>query len=187
MTKKTKKTRKSADGMATSSKRTAGETYACGPNVAKRRNSAKCCEMRFDCEDVIITDPGYVISNPRHWLSFIERTPLSCGPAIRDSGKTRILVADTLWGDWLCSLTGTLSGAKHGFGTFTADAGMVCACAPGSRRLRAITKRLPAMCYTLLEGFTGTVRIIHSKGVCHVEGSGKTEDGEVKFRSRRIG
>ena len=152
----------------------------------RRRRGTKICEMQFDHEDVIITDPCYLIRNRRQWMSFVDHIPFDDVPSTLSSGKMRMLVADTIFGDWMCSLEGTLCGKEHDFGTFTADAGLVCACAPGHRRLDAVVSRLPCQCYVILRKFTGTVRIVHRRGVCHVDGNGRTVDGEVEFTSRQI-
>ena len=162
------------------------ETSGAKSASGRRRKATKSCEMLFDHEDVIITDPCYLIRNRKQWLAFVDRIPFDDVPSILNRGKMRMLVADTIFGDWMCSLEGTLCGKKHDFGTFTADAGLVCTCAPGHRRIDAVVNRLPCQCYVVLRKFTGTVRIVHRRGVCHVEGNGRTVDGEVEFTSRQI-
>lgn len=131
--------------------------------------------------DIVITDPCYLVK-PKAWKEFcgsLEGGTLT--PVLRNLSGIRMLVADTLFGDWACRLYRLEGGKKkEPIGTFTADAGMVCAAVLDGRK---VPKNTPKMCYTVIPNFTGRVIVVHSNGVCHVEGTGYSDGKDIEFTS----
>ena len=143
--------------------------------------------MDFTAQDVVITDPCYLVRDEL-WRELRE-TKLDAAriaPTKIEIGGVRMILADTIYGDWMCSLEGARNGEEYTFGRFTADAGMVCAAAFGRTDPNGVLARLPKTCWTMLPLFTGSVTIAHRCGGCTVTGVGRSEGREVSFASRQI-
>lgn len=122
-------------------------------NTSRYINSAF---IEFKNEDIVITDPCYIIKD-EDW----EKS--SFGSNLRIFGVTNYLTRDTLYGDWSCTVF-NLDEDRKLIGEFCADAGLVCVLS-----LRdAIEKINPNFeqwakdhdwCVTIIRNFTGFVQI----------------------------
>lgn len=119
-------------------------------------------EISFDNEDIIITDPCYIVKDDYDW------SLCDCGSNMEALGITNFLCHDTLYGDWSCTTSNTDTSEK--IGKFCADAGQVIVCS-----LKDALKINPDFDYhttrpwttTLIKGFTGKVHfeIEHTGGI----------------------
>lgn len=152
-----------------------------------REPQALMATMDFLVKDVVITDPCYLVRDEL-WRELC-RTKLDNAritPTRVEVGSVKMILADTIYGDWMCALEGKSSGEDHEFGKFTADAGMVCAATLGKADTAKVLSRLPKHCYAIIPAFTGRVTITHKYGVCVVSGTGRSNGRDVAFTSRQI-
>ena len=159
---------------------------ALGPSESGKPQ-ALTATMGFTAQDVVITDPCYLVRDEL-WRELCE-TKLNNAritPTKVEIGGVRMILADTIYGDWMCVLEGSRNGEEHTFGRFTADAGMVCAAAFGRTDPDKALERLPKTCWTMLPSFTGSITITHRRGGCTVTGVGRSEGRDVSFASRQV-
>ena len=156
------------------------------PCAQPAKTRSQVCEMQVENADITITDPVYLLDEPgQDSLLTLLRYDAKVRPQIACIDGREILLASTIYGDWLCELWGTMNNFKTSFGKFTADAGLVCVATGdcGSERLQ----RLPGICWARIPSFTGTVRIRHRRNTCTVEGSGTSNGVQIEFTSHQIG
>jgi hypothetical protein len=119
--------------------------------------------IHFDNEDIIITDPCYIIkADTDDWRK------CNYGNDMEALGFTNYKIRDTIYGDWSCTVFNTDTNEK--IGEFCADAGMV-----GVFSLSEVLKYNPEFDYhlkrkwttTLIESFTGDVwfEVEHHMGI----------------------
>ena len=159
-------------------------------DAADKRCSSATLEV--DGRDVVITDPCYLLRDElRNELRDRAAGNAVVPPTRVCIGGLEMVMADTIYGDWLCRLDGTRGEREKEtlFGTFTADSGMVCAaiCADPYAALA----RIPKSCWTALPSFKGEITIVHDGDNCPtrctVHGHGMSNGKYVKFSSRQIG
>ena len=154
--------------------------------ASKRGNSAT---LHVSGSDVVITDPCYLIKDEL-WSSLCSTEFLQTrvSPRVLRVGTVDILLADTIYGDWMCRLEGVEDGEPKTFGTFTADAGMVCATTFGPKdEAWEAFSHLPQRCWCVIPDFMGSVTITHRSGECTVSGEGTSAGKPVKFNNVQIG
>lgn len=145
--------------------------------------------MDVVAKDVVITDPCYFVKDElwsdlcESWLGDASRVK----PKLVEIGGAKMVLASTIYGDWMCKLEGTRNGERCRFGTFTADAGMVCAATFEKADPRELLARLPASCWTVIRQFTGRITIKHARNECRLFGCGRSEGRNVQFESVQIG
>lgn len=163
-----------------------------GLGKKKERDRKKhVCEM--DCDgsaDLIVTDPCYVFHGDA-WREVIDlfqgmaTVNGALAPQELEHAGLKMVIADTIFGDWCCEVKDSLQGK---LGTFTADAGCVCALQLTYKDAVSRFKGINRMCWLRIPRFAGTVRICHQNGKCWVEGKGSYKDGLLPgFRSTQIG
>lgn len=162
-----------------------------GIGKKKRDRKKHGCELYCDgSADLIITDPCYVFRSD-DWgevvklLQGLGTVNGALAPQILEYGGLKMIIADTIFGDWRCELSDELHGK---LGTFTADAGCVCALQLPYKDSVSRFKGLRRMQWLRIPRFAGTVRICHQNGRCWVEGKGSYKDGLLPgFKSIQIG
>lgn len=142
--------------------------------------------LKFENEDLIITDPCYIINdnNKDDWHK------CECGYNMEVLGfdSDSYVTSDTLYGDWSCSVFNT--DTKEEIGEFCADSGLV-----SVFKLKDVLKYNPDFDWhinktwstTWIKNFTGEVRINYDidecgEVYCFVEG-----EGSVNFISSQTG
>ena len=84
--------------------------------------------MDFKNEDVIITDPCYVVANREDWKKCTDAYSNDGKHDITDGlkklGFTKVISNDTVIGDWCCEVF-KIDGEKIKLGDFGADSGLV--------------------------------------------------------------
>lgn len=163
-----------------------------GLGKKKERNRRKhVCELSCDgSADLIVTDPCYVFRGD-DWGEVIDlfhgmaTVNGALAPQLLEHGGLKMIIADTIFGDWCCEVEDSL---RHGLGTFTADSGCVCALQLPYKDAVSRFKGIARMCWLRIPRFAGTVRICHQNGRCWVEGKGSYKDGLLPgFKSIQIG
>lgn len=113
--------------------------------------------LNFEHEDVLITDPGYIIRED----SNDDWGKCECGDNFEVLGITKYETRSTLYGDWGCSVYN--NDTKEKIGEFCADGGMVSVFS-----LAEVKKYNPdiekwceehSWCATIIRDFTGIVQI----------------------------
>lgn len=162
------------------------ESLAIEPRRRKPPRFASC-SIRSDGKDIVVTDPCYIMSGD-DWKALIAKfDDFRIRPHRSSVRGMRVVMADTIYGDWLCELRGSVGACKHFFGEFTADSGMVCVVVDPDDDAMERLKKLPARCWTRVRKFTGTVRVVHRGESCRVYGNGTYLGSKAKFSSRQIG
>lgn len=157
------------------------------PRATRGKRTLPPGVMDVEDADIIITDPTYIL-NDENWEKLLCALPEGrVRPKREKLQGMDMVLASTIYGDWLCKLTGNSGGKPHDFGKFTADTGMVCIATPISALSEEKLKKIPDMCYTKIPKFTGRVRIVHRGNVCHVMGEGRSLGTEIWFKSVQIG
>jgi hypothetical protein len=137
--------------------------------------------------DIVVTDPCYLLAR-EDWGKFVERFAAGrIEPQIASVHGVTMLLADTIYGDWLCELRGTTDNLDKEFGQFTADSGTVCVAVGPTTAMMDKLSKLPARCWTGIQAFSGKITLSHARGKCHVRGKGTSHGAAVKFSSRQIG
>lgn len=127
--------------------------------------------MEFKNQDVIITDPCYVVSNDDDWEK------CNYGMSMGSLGFKQCITASTIYGDWSCDTMKLKT--NEVIGSFTADAGMV-----GVFNLDEVLKYNPDFkdfmevspwCVTVIKNFTGDIQILENNyDQVYVYGLGST-------------
>jgi len=135
----------------------------------------------FENEDIVITDPCYVIPD-----EFWSKSGFGFDLSIFSIPDNRYATHDTIYGDWSC----TVYSDDRILGRFCADAGLVSVMS--LKDIEKINKSFEDWaeqhnwCVAVIEDFTGTVQIktdIEDDGIyCYVEGK-----GSVNFTTRQTG
>ena len=129
----------------------------------KKEEKKSLIPIHFDNEDILITDPCYIIkSDTDDWRK------CNYGNSMEALGLTTYKVRDTIYGDWSCTVFNTDTNEE--IGEFCADAGMV-----GVFSLNEVLKYNPEFddhinkkwTTTLIKGFTGDVwfEVEHHMGI----------------------
>lgn len=154
------------------------------PEDNKRHKARKSVSTKFEATDIVVTDPCYVFRKEA-WRAFCDEIELPAPRAMSERfGNT--IAASTLYGDWMCVLNKNDGEKTDRDGTFTADSGTVCV-TPMTPQAKKELDKIPGQCYHVIRGFTGTARIAHRRGVCHVELVGAVDGKACKYWSRQIG
>lgn len=143
--------------------------------------------IHFENEDIIITDPCYIINNDND----DDWEKCEYGDNMEVLGINNYKVRDTIYGDWSCTTFN--SDTKEPIGEFCADAGLV-----GVFSLKEVLKYNPKFDYhtnrkwttTLIKNFTGDVWFEvepyvsdgYESGEVHVVGK-----GNINFETRQTG
>ena len=145
------------------------------------------CSVRATKANIVVTDPCYLLSGD-DWGKFVTQFAASrIKPQITSVHGVTMLLADTIYGDWLCELRGTSDNRAKEFGQFTADSGTVCVAVEPTTAMMGKLCKLPPRCWTGIPAFSGKLTLSHERGKCHVRGSGTSNGSAVKFTSRQIG
>jgi len=134
-------------------------TFSTLDNAFKNNNISRYIDsplIEFKDEDIVITDPCYVVKDEDWGKS-------SYGRDLKVFGVTNYLTRDTLYGDWSCTAYSLDEGGKP-IGEFCADAGLVSVLS-----LRDAVKKINLnfeqwakdhdWCVTIIKNFTGFVQI----------------------------
>jgi hypothetical protein len=158
------------------------------PPKAHKQDKVWRAEMNVVEKDVVVTDPCYFIKDDL-WSEFCSREfgDAQVRPKMVLQDGVWMLLASTLYGDWMCELHGRHEGRRHLFGTFTADSGLVCVATFSSPELRTAVEKLPKHCWTVIPQFTGTLSISHVARKCTVRGHGRSNGRDVEFNSIQVG
>ena len=149
----------------------------------KRRRAQKTVSAKFEDTDIVVTDPCYVFRKDK-WTAFCHEIEFSA-PQVMSPQFGNTIAASTIYGDWMCELNKHDGEKTVRDGTFTADSGTVCV-TPVTQQAKKELDKIPGQCYHVIKGFTGTARIVHRRGVCHVELDGTVDGKTCKYRSRQI-
>lgn len=153
-------------------------------NSKKTKRRRNCAELSFKNEDIVITDPCYLISARDDWLGVCDVLERDSSPQKAPKWCGKMIMASTIFGDWFCELHDGDPTVE--LGTFGADSGTVCVAAVTDgicSRLDWLTPEL----YTVIRDFTGKAKIVHARGECYVDIRGKSGDREFHAWSRQIG
>ena len=150
----------------------------------KRRRAQKTASTKFEATDVVVTDPCYVFVEDADWEAFCRELGFDA-PQVMSERFGNTIAASTIYGDWTCELNKHDGEKTVRDGTFTADSGTVCVTEFTKAAEKAL-KRAARQCYHVIRGFTGTARIVHRRGVCHVELVGTVGGKACKYWSRQI-
>lgn len=165
-----------------------GKKGGAEPPKAHRQDETWRAKLDVVAKDVVVTDPCYFIKDEL-WSEFCERElgDVQVRPRTVSFGGVEMIVASTIYGDWMCELDGRRAGRKHKFGTFTADSGLVCVATFSSTDPRTVLGKLPKHCWTVIPQFTGTLSISHVARKCTVRGRGRSNGRDVEFNSIQVG
>lgn len=137
-------------------------------------------KLHFDNEDIIITDPCYLVDDDKDWVK------CDCGMTMKNLGFTNCFTRNTMYGDWICDTIDT--NTKEVIGHFCADSGMV-----GVFTLNEVLKYNPnckdlsEYVATTIKNFTGDVYFVIETSSeldfeLHIVGY-----GNVNFRTEQVG
>lgn len=156
-------------------------------------------ELAFQNEDVVITDPCYVVMKD-DWPNYcdylekhgaFDKSVKKGFGALETAGLQSIgiidtICANTIWGDWVCRVIRNNKTPRRKIGEFCADAGLVAVFRLGEVKEYNsnynIKKETACGLATLIKNFTGTIKIINKDDKVQVVG-----DGNVHFYSEQIG
>ena len=164
-----------------------GDSLAIDPIRPKKRRGRTTCRADVENACIVVTDPAYLLGK-EGWNKLLSTIGFGRAlPQRRDLHGLDMLLADTIYGDWLCELRGSVGGSEKTFGKFTADSGMVCVAINPDKTVRERLRKLRKMCWTRITRFTGRVEIVHRRNTCYVHGIGRSNGAEVEFASYQIG
>ena len=136
----------------------------------------------FDNEDVLITDPCYIMKKPSE-----DWKETDYGMEMEKVGVSKHIARNTIYGDWSCTV---FDDNSDSIGEFCADSGKVAVFS-----LKEVLKYNPEYnvenetkhgLATVIKGFTGTVAIVEEgegeEASVHVVGK-----GNINFRSEQTG
>lgn len=145
------------------------------------------CTVKVAKADIVVTDPCYLLTGD-DWGEFVTRFAAGrIKPQTAEVRGVTMLLADTIYGDWLCELRGMSDNWVKLFGQFTADSGTVCVAVGPTAAMMDKLSKLPARCWTGIPAFSGKITLSHARGKCHVRGKGTSNGAAVKFANRQIG
>ena len=128
--------------------------------------------IHFENEDIVITDPCYIVPDDK-WAES------EFGSNMEIFGITNYLTKDTLYGDWSCNAINT--DTDKNIGWFCADAGLVSVMSLNDvAKINDLEKWSLNGCFALIKKFSGdvTIKVDYDKKYydfyCYVEGKGST-------------
>lgn len=142
--------------------------------------------LKFANEDIVITDPCYLIESREDWLEICRILDKDSTPQLAPERHGKMILANTLYGDWFCELARHDGESTETVGNFAADSGTVCVAALTAEYESQLGGRCPDL-FTVIRGFTGKAVITHRRGECVVELTGTSGGREYVWWSRQVG